>query len=728
MATIVFSTIGAIYGGPQGASIGRSLGQVVDKEIFGRGPAKEGPRLKELDVQTSSYGSNIPAVYGVMRVAGTVIWATDLIEKRNKSSGGKGKPANIDYTYSVNMAVALSSRPAASVGRIWADGNLLRGAAGDFKVPVQFRFHDGHDDQTPDSIIASNEGAENSPAYRGLCYAVFEEFQLAEYGNRIPSLSFELFERDGGVLLCDIVADNGAGLIDCDSDEQMTGYALEGRDARAALAPLLGVMPVIMRPRKDRLEINDLWSSRLANTIIIPAASANGKAYDPPQRQKDSIAGVPEALSIRHYEQARDFQIGIQRSQRSDTGRTAVQIDLPVTLNSGAALRLADLKLLQYQKQRNGWRGHVLRAAQPIYAGDWIVGEDNEKWQVIEIEHKGQVSQITARKTLSADVTGIAAADAGRSLSSPDMPAGSTKIILLDLPIIGTSDPAKPIIAVAAGGSSPAWRRAALYIRQGQSLNDSGFTERAALIGALHAPVTIHSSYTIDYDNRITVNMLNSQAPINSIDGDPADLSAPILWVNGELIRAGKSEYLGSGRYQFSRLIRGCYGTDNKIALHTIGSDVVILESETLRFIDQPLSATGSSLVVEAIGLGDDLPVSDNIIVESIATLPLAPVHGIHRRAANGDIKLSWIRRPRIDFGWQDGVDAPLVEGNESYSVHLLQSGAVKATWQIAVPNILVTTPELTALAIASNSTIQFEIRQIGTYGLSAPLLIGVTT
>src|SRR3546814_14722593 len=91
---------------------------------------RSGPRLSELDVQTSTYGSQVPQIIGAMRVAGTVIWATDLNENKQKSGGGKGRPSVTSYSYSVSFAVAISSRPILRVGRIWADGNLLRGQIG----------------------------------------------------------------------------------------------------------------------------------------------------------------------------------------------------------------------------------------------------------------------------------------------------------------------------------------------------------------------------------------------------------------------------------------------------------------------------------------------------------------------------------------------------------------------------------------------------------------------
>lgn len=87
MATLVLSVVGGIVGGPVGAAIGAALGQQVDAAVF-KPKGREGPRLADLKVQASTYGQQIPQLFGTMRVAGSVIWATDLIERRNKRGGG----------------------------------------------------------------------------------------------------------------------------------------------------------------------------------------------------------------------------------------------------------------------------------------------------------------------------------------------------------------------------------------------------------------------------------------------------------------------------------------------------------------------------------------------------------------------------------------------------------------------------------------------------------------
>ena len=74
MATLLLSVAGSVIGGPIGGSVGALIGQQIDQNILFRPKGREGPRLQDMAVQTSSYGSQIPRIFGKMRVAGTVIW------------------------------------------------------------------------------------------------------------------------------------------------------------------------------------------------------------------------------------------------------------------------------------------------------------------------------------------------------------------------------------------------------------------------------------------------------------------------------------------------------------------------------------------------------------------------------------------------------------------------------------------------------------------------------
>src|ERR1044072_6898906 len=98
MATLVLTTIGQALGGAVGQVMGATIGNYLDREVLFKPKGRDGPRLTELAVQTSSYGTQIPKLFGTMRVAGSVIWSTDLIEHRSKE-GGKGKATVTHYSY-----------------------------------------------------------------------------------------------------------------------------------------------------------------------------------------------------------------------------------------------------------------------------------------------------------------------------------------------------------------------------------------------------------------------------------------------------------------------------------------------------------------------------------------------------------------------------------------------------------------------------------------------------
>ena len=92
MATLVFTAIGTALGGPLGGAIGGLIGNQIDRAVIGGGK-REGPRLKELGVSTSTYGSPISRHHGRIRAPGTIVWSTDLVERKDTGGGGKGKPS-----------------------------------------------------------------------------------------------------------------------------------------------------------------------------------------------------------------------------------------------------------------------------------------------------------------------------------------------------------------------------------------------------------------------------------------------------------------------------------------------------------------------------------------------------------------------------------------------------------------------------------------------------------
>jgi len=182
-----------ITGAQIGGAIGALIGSEIDSLLMpGTNIKRSGPRLSDVNIQSSTEGAPVPRLYGRMRVAGQLLWATKFKETATttRSGGGKGGPSvtvtETDYTYSISFAVGLCAGVATKIGRVWADGNLID------MTQYTTRFYAGDETQTFDPLIEEIEGAGNTPSYRGVAYIVFEDMPLAAFGNRIPQLQFEI--------------------------------------------------------------------------------------------------------------------------------------------------------------------------------------------------------------------------------------------------------------------------------------------------------------------------------------------------------------------------------------------------------------------------------------------------------------------------------------------------------------------------------------------------------
>ena len=207
MASLVLGVVGSalgpsLFGGGvsflgatiTGAQIGGALGVLAGTQIDAAlMPAvkRTGSRLSDISVQTSTEGAAIPRVYGHMRAAGQLLWASRFKETTSTTTtGGKGASTaavkETDYLYSISFAVGLCAGAVTRIGRVWADGNLID------LSQYTTRFYPGDEAQTADPLIEEIEGSGNTPSYRGVCYIVFEDMALADFGNRIPQLQFEV--------------------------------------------------------------------------------------------------------------------------------------------------------------------------------------------------------------------------------------------------------------------------------------------------------------------------------------------------------------------------------------------------------------------------------------------------------------------------------------------------------------------------------------------------------
>lgn len=723
MATLVLTAVGTVLGGPAGGAIGAILGQQADARIFAP-KARHGPRLGDLAVQTSTYGAAIPKLFGTMRVAGTVIWATDLQERHSTGGGGKGRPKTVEYSYSASFAVALSGRPIRSVGRIWAEGKLLRGAGGDFKTATGFRLHSGGEDQAADPLIAAAEGVGQTPAYRGIAYAVFEDLELADFGNRIPSLTFEVEADEGAVAIGAIAEALSGGDVTADETPSLDGYAA-GRDSvRGAIEAIAAVVPLSLVERDGFLTLD---AEPGAETLLArdeqgaEAEEAGGRTT----LTRKAAAGVPGEVSLTYYDPARNYQTGLQRARRGEAPGVVEPITLPAALSAGGAKALAEARLSSLWAGRSRARVHLPWRRGAIRPGAAVRIDDQAGcWKIERWSLERMVIGLELVRLPASGGPALLPASPGRPVAQADAPRGPTTLLLLDLPLGAERLPAHPFLLVAAAGREAGWRGAPLIVSYdgGESWEGAGRTAAPAAIGTALTALASADSALMDLGGEVDVELLNEAMWLEARNDDALVQGANLAVLGEELIQFGGVEPLGDRRFRLTRLLRGRRGSEWAAATHQAGEGFALIREEALAVIVPPSPALGGEARLLAAGIGD--ADEESLAVRQIAGEALRPPSPVHLRAergADGDILIGWVRRSRLGWSWGDGSDTPLGEECEAYALLLTGAGFERAVAP-AEPAYVYTAAQQLADGLAGALTIR--VRQLGTAAASRPAQI----
>lgn len=674
MATLVLTAVGALVGGPIGAAVGAVLGSQADRALLAP-KGRQGPRLGDLSVQTSSYGSALPRIFGTMRAAGTVIWATDLREDSHSSGSSKSGGKTTTYSYSCSFAVALSARAIRSVGRIWADGNLLRGAAGDWKSDLAaFRLYLGDEGQAVDPLIASAEGASSTPAHRGLAYAMFEGLQLADFGNRIPSLTFEITADAGDVAVAAIAAELSDGAIAGSGGAAIGGYAAGGDSVRGALETLAAAVPLPLSDDGTTLRIGEPATATLASALF--GAGAGRDRPPALARERAAAGGLPDAVAVAYYEPARDYQAGIQTARADGIGARATRIDLPAAVTADLARAFAEAALDRAWIERDRLEVHLPWRALDARVGTRAVTPDGTTWRIRD----WSLEKMALTLTLVREAAPIGAAmgvDAGRATGGADVAQGATVLVPLDLPDLGDQAAAAPEIWLAAAGTAPGWRRAAVSVSldDGASWQAAGQTAPPAVIGSAITALGNGAAALFDRANTVEIALLHDGMSLRGADDDAIVAGANVALLGEEIVQFGDAVQIDATRWRLGRLLRGRRGSEWATAGHVAGERFVLLDAGTLLSLPVPLAGLGATLLVSAIGPGDEgREARASLPIVGRAVRPPAPVGLTAVRLPDGTVRFGWTRRGRTGWLWLDGGDVPLGEDGERYRLDITPS------------------------------------------------------
>ncbi|MDG5748239.1 phage tail protein [Qipengyuania sp. XHP0207] len=725
MATLVIGGLGTLVGGPLGGAVGALIGRQIDGAIFGQ-PRSDGPRLKDLAISTSSYGQPIARQFGTVRTPGTIIWATDLVETEETSGGGKGSPDATRYSYSVSFAVAVSSRPIDRIGRIWADGNLLRGAAGDMKTAGVLRVHTGHADQEPDPLIAAAL-EQRCPAHRGCAYVVFENLQLGDFGNRIPALSFEVFAGSGSHLVSGLIEDV-AGARGSAPVDVLEGYVHDGGTPAQVLSLVDRLNPLTPLLSGSRITVAPAAKPNGNARSLPPAARWNegdfGRDDGVSTTRKASPASVVSAL--RYYDPARDYQPGLQRVEGQHAAGRHEQVEFPGVLSAGSANGLLrEISTREAIAQETlSWRmaeldpalqpGTIVSA--PGYPGEWRIA--SWEWREAGIELQ-LLRALDLRPTTRPS-------DPGLGWRPSDLPPQPSSLRMFELPWDGYG-PADTVRAYAAiGAADGAWAGASLYARQGDALEKlSAAPRRRAISGVLTHSLPPGLPFRFDRAASLRVALEPATATLHPATPEMLARGANRLLLGSEIVQFSQAEPLGEGRWVLSGLLRGRGGTeDHAVHAHPAQTSITLLDERLVALRESEVQHTdGGQFAV--IGLADTEPVYATLENPGLSRRPPFPCHGWLSFGADGSMACGWTRRARGGWAWLDAADQPLVEQAEAYEIGFGPPAAPHALYRTNSSRFSLDSASVATLR-ASHSGAAIWVRQQGSFAKSAALSLGV--
>ena len=727
MATLVLTAVGTALGGPLGGALGAVIGNQFDQALGGQ-QRREGPRLKELAVTTSSYGAAIARHYGQVRTPGTIIWATDLVESSEEIGGGKGKPSVKSYSYSASFAVALASRPIKGIGKIWADGSLLRGVNGDLKVGGDLRIYHGHGDQAVDPLIATDRG-EGCPAFRNTAYCVFESLHLGDFGNRIPGLTFEIIADDGAISIEAMMA----GLdqpVEVDRPVHgLVGFSDEGGAIAGTLATIDQVYPINVSAsqKKLRLSAGERISGAL-QTLPEPVAAVNegesfGAISGQMSRRRTNKADAP--CGIRYYDVDRDFQAGLQRVDGRAYSGSDRLLEFPGALPSSKAKQLASSAYQRSVTQNETLSWRIAEIDPGLEPGQVVLVPNRQgHWRIQSWEWREDGIELELVK-LPPDIAQKMVAEAGEILAPPDKLSTPTVLYAFELPWNGVGSPETAQIFAAASSVSSGWTGAALYAeREGALSYLRGTESRRSIVGSLVGPIAGTESILLDDQTVIKVSLLSPEFELSQTTIGGLAEGGNRLLVGDEVLQFARAKEVRAGVWELSHLLRGRGGTEAAaLRGHEAGSMIALLDDRPTPIDDNPpvLPPFGR---LAAIGLADDAPVVSEINNLGISRRPLAPVHVRKTKDDLGNIKFSWVRRSRGAWEWSNS-EVPLNENSERYLVGLGRPDALIRGWETSITELILN-PETIASMERDHGGAPIWVRQIGSYSSSDPTLLDI--
>ena len=470
-----------------------------------------------------------------------------------------------------------------------------------------------------------------------------------------------------------------------DLADTVRGYRVGSIGAlRAAIEPLQGAYPfdvvqsgyVITFKRRGTAAVRTVF----ADDLDARPYDASPGAASTEVREMDTQ--LPARVTVSYLDVDREYDPGTQYADRLGTQSSNVTaIDLPIVLTAEEAARAAEVLIKMYWLERDALGPYALPPSYgDIEPGDVVsVAGRDVRVRDITYEQDGRVS-IAGKpaglfsRVYSSSAIGVTGTVVGKQLQL----TGPSYGVLIDGPCLRSSMDSPGFLA-AMCGLTEGWESGVLMrsTDSGQTwTNAQGFSGPVPIGYTTNAAAASVDPRVIDVTSRINVVMISGalasvteQSMLNGANFFA--YGAPGRW---EIIAAQNCVLQGDGSYTLDTLLRGRFGSEWTMYLHSAADALVLLTDLDLAFVSQDINTINASIDWRAVTTGK--PVASGADIEFSYSgenlRPLSPVHfNSARSRTSGDWTLSWTRRSRIGGEWIGGTTVPLAESAERYEIDI---------------------------------------------------------
>lgn len=257
---------------------------------------------------------------------------------------------------------------------------------------------------------------------------------------------------------------------------------------------------------------------------------------------------------------------------------------------------------------------------------------------------------------------------------------GGTDYEMLDLPCLQDADSDPGFYIAAQSDGTGTWKGAQFYksIDGGATFSTLFALLQETPMGTVNLAVPVSQAYTWDMATEIIVNVA-SHFSFESVTDDAvlAGANAAAMGADGrwEVVQFATATQVTATQWSLTRLLRGRRGTEHVIGSSRIGDAFVMLSGGTIGRVVLQTTEIGAARVYRGTSIGATFTsgAEQTFAGHAEALVCFSPVDLVAERTTDGDIVISWFRRSRLGRTLMSGVDIPLGETVEAFSIDILE-------------------------------------------------------